>query len=90
MEEEMKKEEAPVGEPKEEVTEEAKGETCECCCSTEETKSAEDMIKDIVTFVNVKKGEAVEGATNRIEADTATELLAMLEEVAKKVGDICH
>ena len=65
------------------------GDTCDCCCSTEDTTSAEDMIRDILNFISVKKGEEVEGATHRIEADTAAELEAMLEDLAKKVGDIC-
>ena len=63
---------------------------CGCCCSTEDVKSAEDMIRDIVNFISVKSNEEVEGATHRIEADTAEQLAAMLEELAKKVGDTCQ
>lgn len=62
----------------------------ECrCCSLEGTKSAEDMVRDILNFVNVKKEEEVEGATHRIEEDTAAELVEKLEELAKKIAEIC-
>jgi len=81
-------EEAPVEEgPAEEAAPEEAPATCGC--SLEETKSAEDMIRDIVNFINVKKLEEVEGATHRIEADTADQLEAKLKELAKKIGEIC-
>ena len=71
--------EAPVEEaPVEEKSEECCAESC-----TEETKSAEDMIRDVVNLINVKKTE------EKVDAETADELLAKLEELAKKVGGIC-
>ena len=52
----------------------------------EKQKSAEDMIRDIINYINVKKLEEVEGATHKIEPDTAEELIKMLEELAKKIA----
>lgn len=78
-------EEAPV---EEEKTEEVPAEG-ECCCSPEATKSAEDMIRDLVNLINVMKEEEVEGVTTKIQPAAADELVAKLEEVAKAVGEIC-
>lgn len=103
MEEEQPKEEAPVEEaapeeaaaeeeaPTEEApAEEAPAEEKECgCCSPEATKSAEDMVRDLVNMVNVMKEEEMEGVTTKIQPEAADELVAKLEELAKKVAEIC-
>ena len=85
-EEEAKEEEAPVEEAKEE---EAPVEEKECCCSEEATKSAEDMVRDLVNMVNVMKEEEVEGVTTKVQPEAADELVGKLEELAKKVAEIC-
>lgn len=53
-----------------------------------ETKEVEDMIRDLVNIINVRKEEEVEGATQKIEDDTAVELVKKLEKIAKAVGQI--
>ncbi len=83
--EEEATEEAPAEEAAEE---EAPAEACECC-SPEATKSAEDMVRDLVNMVNVMKEEEVEGVTTRVQPEAADELVAKLEELAKKVSEIC-
>lgn len=91
MEEEQPKEEAPAEEAaaeEEAPTEEAPAGACECC-SPEATKSAEDMVRDLVNMVNVMKEEEMEGVTTKIQPEAADELVAKLEELAKKVAEIC-
>ena len=63
-------------------------ENCECCCG-EEVVSAEDMIRDIINFIHVKKNEELPGATHMIEAQTAEELTSMLEDLAIALGEVC-
>ena len=105
MEEEQKPEEAPVVEETAEVKEAAPEETAEeapaeeapakeapaeeSCCSPEATKSAEDLIRDLVNMISVMKEEEKEGVTTRVDPEAANELTAKLEELAKKVGEIC-
>ncbi|MBI2112021.1 hypothetical protein HYT52_00595 [Candidatus Woesearchaeota archaeon] len=55
--------------------------TCGC-----ETKFAEDKIRDLITWVAVKKKEEVEGVSTCIEPKTAKELVKMLEGLAKEVS----
>ena len=86
--EEAPVEEAPAEEPAAPVEE--SGEDKEGCCSEEGTKSAEDSIRDVVNLINVYKEEEKEGVTTRIDPATADELVAKLEELAKKVGGICQ
>jgi len=84
--EEEQKQEAPE-ELEEAVTPEEQEEALEEGVKEGE-KTAEDMIRDLINFINVKKEEEVEGATHRIEADTAAQLVEKLEELAKKVAEI--
>ena len=65
------------------------GEGCGCCCSNEESKSAEDMIRDLINLIAVYKEEELEGVTTRVDSDTAEILTAKLNEIAKKVGNVC-
>lgn len=58
----------------------------EVCMHTEALKEVENMIRDLINFVEVKKGEEVEGATQRIEDDTATQLQDKLRAIAEKLG----
>lgn len=91
MEEEAKKEEGAAEEgaaPEAETKVEGAAETA-CECSAEATKSAEDLIRDIVNLINVMKEEEVEGVTTKILPAAAEELVGKLEELAKKVGEIC-
>jgi len=83
-------EEAPAEE--EAPVEEAAAPECAACGSecSEKTKSAEDLIRDLVNLINVYKGEEKEGTTTKIDPETADELVAKLEEVAKAVGGICE
>jgi hypothetical protein len=60
-----------------------------CGCSTDCTKSAEDLIRDLINLIQVYKEEEMQDVTTRIEANTAEILTAKLEEIAKKVGEIC-
>jgi hypothetical protein len=62
------------------------GEGCGCCCSGEETKSAEDMIRDLINLIAVYKEEELEGVTTKIEPNTAEILSAKLKEIAEKMG----
>jgi len=90
--EEQPAEEAPAEEetPSEEpAAEEPKAEGAECACGIEETRNAEDMIRDLVNLINVYKEEEMQDVTTKIEPNTAAELVAKLEELAKKVGEIC-
>lgn len=101
-EETLAEEEAPVEEeaaPEEEAKEtpieeaaeeETPAEEKECCCSPEATKSAEDMVRDLVNAVNVMKEEEVEGVTTKIQPEAADELVGKLEELAKAVAGICE
>ncbi|MBT4805467.1 hypothetical protein HON71_04815 [Candidatus Woesearchaeota archaeon] len=59
-------------------------------CSTDCTKSAEDMIRDLINLIAVYKEEEMQDVTTRIEVNTAEILSAKLEEIAKKVGEICN
>ncbi len=59
------------------------------CCSVSGSRSAEDLIRDLVNLINVYKNEEMEDVTTRIDPATAKELVKKLEELAKKVGDIC-
>ena len=86
---EEKKEEAPVEATEVTPTEESKEETPTCGCSIEETKRAEDLIRDLINLVCVYKEEEKQDVTTKIDPDTAEELNAKLEELAKKVGDVC-
>lgn len=63
---------------------------CTTCCSPEATKGAEDLIRDLINLISVKKEEEVEGVSTRIEPATADELIAKLEELAKAVGNVCE
>jgi len=65
---------------------------CSSCGSgcSEKTKSAEDLIRDIINLISVYKEEEKEGVSTRIDPETAKELVAKLEEVAKAVGGICE
>jgi len=63
--------------------------TKSCGCSVQSSKSAEDMIRDIINMISVMKKDEVEDVTTRIEPKAAKELTAMLEKLAKKVGDVC-
>ena len=65
------------------------GEECGCCCSNEGSKSAEDMVRDLINLVAVYKEEEKESVTTRIDSDTAEILTAKLKELAEKVGEIC-
>ena len=79
--------------PKEEASEapvEAPKEACEAPECAEATKSAEDMIRDVINLISVKKAEEKEGTSTCINPETADELTAKLEELAKKVGGICQ
>lgn len=90
-EEEAPVEETPVEEEapaEEEKAEEAPAEETSCC-SPEATKSAEDMVRDLVNMINVMKEEEVEGVTTKVQPEAADELVAKLEELAKKVSEIC-
>jgi hypothetical protein len=94
--EEVKEEEAAV---EEEATEEAPAEEAAPETPAEEvpveeageeaSKSAEDMVRDLVNMVNVMKEEEVEGVTTKVQPEAADELVAKLEELAKKVAEIC-
>ena len=64
-------------------------EECGCCCSNEGSKSAEDMVRDLINLVAVYKEEEKESVTTRIDSDTAEILTAKLKELAEKVGEIC-
>lgn len=59
------------------------------CCSISGSRSAEDLIRDLINLINVYKNEEAEDVTTRIDPATAKELAAKLEEIAKKVGTIC-
>lgn len=63
---------------------------CDCCCSTGATKSAEDLIRDLINLINVYKKEETQDVSTRIEPKTAKELVNKLEQIAKKVGNICE
>ncbi|HLC89231.1 MAG TPA: hypothetical protein VJG49_04290 [Candidatus Nanoarchaeia archaeon] len=59
-----------------------------CGCSTAESMNAENMIRDLINIIHVRKGEEVESVTTKIEPKTAKELVAKLEKLAEKVGEI--
>lgn len=54
-----------------------------------DVKAVEDMIRDIINLVNVMKEEEiqVEGGATKISPEAADQLVAKLEELAKKVGE---
>lgn len=54
--------------------------------SEDALKEIENMIRDLINFVEVKKSEEVEGATQRIEDDTAKEIQDKLRAIAEKLG----
>ena len=60
-----------------------------CGCSTVESMNAENMIRDMINIIHVRKGEEVEGVTTKIEPKTAKELVTKLKKLAEKVGKIC-
>ena len=47
-----------------------------CGCSTDCTKSAEDMIRDLINLIAVYKEEEMQDVTTRIEVNTAEILSA--------------
>ena len=53
-----------------------------------ETKEIENMIRDLINLVNVRKEEEVQGATQKIEDETAKELVEKLEAVAQAIGQL--
>ena len=52
----------------------------------EALKEVENMIRDLINLIEVKKSEEVEGATQKIEDATATELQEKLRAIAEKLG----
>ena len=60
-----------------------------CDCSIAGSKSAEDLIRDLINWVNVKKAEEFQDVTTLIDPATAEELVAKLNLLAQKVGEIC-
>ena len=58
----------------------------EVCMHTEALKEVENMIRDLINLIEVKKGEEAEGATQKIEDDTANELQEKLRAIAEKLG----
>jgi len=48
------------------------------------------MIRDLINLIAVYKEEEMQDVTTRIEVNTAEILSAKLEEIAKKVGEICN
>ena len=56
------------------------------CMHTEALKEIENMIRDLINLIEVKKTEEVEGATQKIEDRTATELQEKLRAIAEKLG----
>jgi hypothetical protein len=58
----------------------------ETCMHTEALKEVGNMIRDLINFVEVKKSEELEGATQRIEDDTAKEIQDKLRAIAEKLG----
>jgi len=54
----------------------------------EEIKEVEGMIRDIINLVNVKKEEEIQGATQKIEDETAKMLDEKLSALAKKIGEL--
>ena len=74
----------------EEQTEEKTAEDAPTCTSCEScTKGAEDVIRDLINDIAVMKAEELEGVTTKISPDAAEILTAKLEQLAKKVGEIC-
>lgn len=52
-------------------------------------KDAEDKLRDLINFVEIKKGEQlVAGEGQKIEDDTAKQLTDKLREIAGIVGQI--
>lgn len=50
-------------------------------------KEAEDSIRDLINFIEIKKNEELEaGEGRKIEEDTAKQLEEKLREIAKKLG----
>ena len=48
------------------------------------------MIRDLINLIAVYKEEEMQDVTTRIEVNTAEILSAKLEEIAKKIGEICN
>ncbi len=60
-----------------------------CGCSIGESKKTEDLVRDLINIVNVRKAEEADDVVTRIEPATAKELVAKLKEIAKQAGKIC-
>ena len=58
----------------------------EVCMHTEALKEVENMIRDLINLIEVKKGEELEGATQKVEDATATEIQEKLRAIAAKLG----
>lgn len=52
----------------------------------ESLKEVENMIRNLINLIEVKKSEELEGATQKIEDATATELQEKLRAIASKLG----
>ena len=53
-----------------------------------DTVEVENMIRDLINLINVKKEEEVEGATQKIEDETAAELVEKLQAIAQAIGQL--
>ena len=53
-----------------------------------DTKGVEDMIRDLINIINVRKEEEVQGATQKIEDETAAELVEKLQAIAEAIGKL--
>ncbi len=62
---------------------------CECCCSADDSKNAEDLVRDLINLINVYKEEEKQDVTTRIDPETADKLVEKLEGLAKAIGDVC-
>lgn len=51
-------------------------------------KEAEDKIRDLINFVQIKSDEEADTAGKKIEADTAEKLKTKLRELAEFVGQV--
>lgn len=60
-----------------------------CECSVDDTKKAEDSIRELINMITVMKEEELEGVTTKIDPEAAEELTTKLEKLAKQVGEIC-
>ena len=66
------------------------GEKCGSCCSPEDSKGAEELVKDLINLIEVYKKEGKEDVLTRIDKETAEELIEKLEELAVKIGGVCE